>query len=290
MLRAVEIVAQIAPRAFPNYTRAFDAGDAAFAAAGLTTPLRLAHFLAQALHETGGGTVLFESLAYRTPARLLQIFGVGNHTAAIRPEEVDALLGNEQALAERVYGLGNPRKARELGNTLPGDGYRYRGGGLLQTTGRANYKHMGDLCGTDFESTPTLIVDPAHALGPALGEWTQGHLNDAADRNDLHTITRVINGGTNGLAERQALFDQIWTILGTDSPEPWRTATDNPDTRWLQETLNHLGTTPLLLVDGKSGPATTTALKTFQSHHNLTPDGTPGPLTIAALKSALAAT
>ena len=290
MLRAVEIVARIAPRAFPNYTRAFEAGDAALAEKGITTPLRLAHFLAQALHESGGGTVLFESLNYSTPSRLLQIFGVGNHTAAIRPEEVNGLLGNEQALAERVYGLGNPRKAAELGNTQAGDGYRYRGGGLLQTTGRANYRRMGSLAGVDFEGTPTLVVDPAHALAPALGEWAEGHLNDAADANDLHTITRVINGGVNGLAERQALFDRIWPLVSGDSAEPWRAATDSADTRWLQEALNHLGADPLLLVDGKAGPATIAAITAFQRHKGMTADGVAGPLTIAALRDALAAT
>lgn len=66
---------------------------------------------------------------------------------------------------------------------------------------------MGRLAGADFEATPTLIVDPA--LGPAIGEWVEGHLNDAAHRNDILTITRVINGGTNGLADRKALFQEI---------------------------------------------------------------------------------
>ncbi len=289
MLRAIDVVAHIAPRALPNYIHAFDAGDAAFAAAGITTPLRLAHFLAQALHETGGGTILFESLAYRTTTRLLQIFGVGNHSAAIRPDEADALLGNEPALAERVYGLGNPHKARELGNTQPGDGYRYRGGGLLQTTGRANYKRMGDLAEADFETSPTLIVDPAYALAPALGEWTEGHLNDAADRNDLPSITRVINGGVNGLAERQALFDQIWPLLDPSAPAAGQPAAASSDTLWLQQSLNHLRADPPLLVDGKPGPATTAAILAFQTRHNLPADGLAGPRTIAAITAALAA-
>ena len=290
MLRAIDVVTRIAPRAFPNYTRAFDAGDAQFADAGMNTPLRLAHFLAQALHETGRGTVLFESLTYTTPARLLEIFGVGHHTAAIRPEELPDLLGNPEALGERVYGLGNPPKARELGNTQPGDGFRYRGGGVLQTTGRGNYRRMGTLARTDFEADPNLIVDPAHALAPALAEWSEGHLNDAADRNDITTITRIINGGVNGLDERRALFADIWAILGDGTTEAWQTATPDNDTRWLQESLNHLGANPLLLVDGKTGPATTKAITDFQTHHTLTPDGNAGPMTIAAIKTALAAT
>lgn len=288
MQRAVDIVAKIAPRAFPNYVRAFDAGDAAFAAAGITTPMRMAHFLAQALHETGRGTVLFESLRYTTAARLLEIFGVGHHSAAIRADEVPGLLGNEQALAERVYGLGNPPKARELGNTQPGDGFRYRGGGLLQTTGRANYRRMGTLAGVDFEATPTLVVDPAHALGPALGEWTEGHLNDAADRNDILTITKVINGGTNGLNERKALFQEIWALVGAGAPDAWKAADHNEDTAWLQEGLNRVGADPMLLVDGKAGPATEAAVRWFQGLHGLPVDGVAGDQTRAALRDVLA--
>jgi putative chitinase len=287
MLRPVEVVAQIAPRAFPNYTRAFEAGDQAFADAAIATPLRLAHFLAQALHETGRGSVLFESLYYTTADRLLQIFGVGRHSAAIREDEVAGLLRNEAALAERVYGLGNPRKAAELGNTMPGDGYRYRGGGLLQTTGRANYRRMGQKAGADFEGTPNLIVDPAYALAPALGEWRDGSLNDAADRNDIHRITLVINGGLNGLAERQALFATIWPLVSDGSIEPWRVATDDEDVRWLQESLNHLGADPMLLVDGKAGPATAAAVRDFQARHGLTVDGIAGAQTNAAIRQAL---
>ena len=288
MVRVVEIVSRIAPRAVPNYTQAFAAGDAALAERGLTTPLRIAHFLAQVLHETGGGTVLFESLAYTTPARLLQVFGLGTHSAAIRPDEVPALLDNPPALAERVYGLGNPRKARELGNIQPGDGFRYRGGGLLQTTGRANYRRMGTLAGVDFEGTPALVVDPAHALAPALGEWAQGRLNDAADINDLPTITRIINGGVNGLAERQALFDRIWPLAGGGT-EPWRAATGSEPTRRLQEALNRLGAAPPLLPDGKAGPATAAAIAAFQQRNAITADGIAGPQTLAALRDALAA-
>ena len=244
MLRAIEIVAQIAPRAFANYTRAFDAGDAAFQRFAITTPLRLAHFLAQALYETGGGTVLFENLSYTTAARLLQIFGVGHHSAAIRPEEAPGLLNNPQALAERVYGLGNPAKAAELGNRLPGDGFRYRGGGLLQTTGGGNYQRLGDKIGVDLHGQPDLIVDPANALLPALHEWDEGHLNDAADRNDIRTITRVINGGFNGIDGRQAYFERIWAIAGGSAPVPaWQAAAIDNDTVWLQTALNNLGAT-----------------------------------------------
>ena len=191
-----EILKSVAPNAKPNYVDGFTNAQDLLFQFGINTPLRISHFLAQVLHETGGGMVLFENLNYTTPARLLQIFGVGRHSAAIRPEEVNGLIGNPQALAERVYGLGNPRKAKELGNTRPGDGYRYRGGGALQTTGGANYKNMGDLSGVDFYNQPDLIVDPAQVLKPAIHEWDLGKLNTAADKNDIRTITRVIMAAT----------------------------------------------------------------------------------------------
>jgi putative chitinase len=140
MRAVVDIVRSVAPRAYPNYVNAFADGETSLQQFGIVTPLRLSHFLAQVLHETGGGTVLFENLTYTTAARVMEIFGVGRHSAAVWPEEVPALLKNPERLADRVYGLGNPKKAAELGNMRPGDGYRYRGGGALQTTGGSNIR------------------------------------------------------------------------------------------------------------------------------------------------------
>ena len=287
MLRAIDIVSRIAPHANDAYVRAFADGDALLAGHELTTPLRLSHFLAQALHETGRGTVLWENMAYSAP-RILAVFGVGNHSAAVREEEAAGLAYNPPALAERVYGLGNPHKAAELGNAQPGDGYKYRGGGVLQTTGRANYRRMGQKCGVDFEGQPELVVAPAHALEPALQEWTEGNLNAAADRNDIATITRVINGGYNGAQERKDLFDQIWAIAAPDAPA-WQSADAHDDTAWLQKALNTLGASPPLTVDGKTGPATVSAVKWFQGLAGLTADGVAGEITRAAIRQRLAA-
>ena len=211
-MRPIDVVRKLCPRARPSYLAAFENGDALFKQHGITTPLRLAHFLAQAFHETGGLTVEWESGNY-SAERLLQIFGVGHHSAKVTANEATQLAHNGPAIFERVYGLGNPTKAKELGNTQPGDGFRYRGGGILQTTGRANYRRMGQKCGVDFEIHPGLVLSAEHALKPALAEWSEGHLNDAADRDDIRAITRKINGGYNGLDDRQAWFRRIRLLI-----------------------------------------------------------------------------
>jgi len=282
---AAKILAKVAPKAAPNYIRAFENGKDMLEEFAINTPLRVSHFLAQVLHETGGGTVLFENLRYTTAEQLMKIFGVGNHSAAIRPAEVSGLLRNPEGLAERVYGLGNPRKAKDLGNTRTGDGFRYRGGGVLQTTGGSNYDRMGQKAGVDFHEEPNLIIEPEHALKPAVHEWDEGSLNAAADKNDIRTITKTINGGFNGLAQRQRWFDKIWPVASGGASTPaWKRAEVDEDTHWLQEALNDLGARPLLRVDGRYGPATTKAVKWFQSIAELKVDGIAGDVTRASIR------
>jgi len=106
---------------------------------GIDTALELQHFMAQIAHESGGFTVLWEDMRYSAP-RIMEIFGVGKHSAKVTAAESRDLAGKPKDLAERVYGLGNPKKARELGNSAPGDGYRYRGFGPMQITGRADHE------------------------------------------------------------------------------------------------------------------------------------------------------
>lgn len=215
MNRTIAALNRLAPRAHANYREAIRQGAPLFEKHRITTPERMAHFLAQAMQETGSFTVLRESMSYSVP-RLLHIFGQ-RHSAKVTEDEAPALAHNERALSERVYGLGNPTKARDLGNTTAGDGFRYRGNGILQTTGRGNHRRMGQACGVDFEGQPELVSAPEHALKPALQEWTDGNLNIAADRNDIVKITKVINGGDNGLPERKAFFARLLPLLRNDS-------------------------------------------------------------------------
>lgn len=211
IVKTMAALGQVAPGAHRNYLQAIREGAPLFEQHGIKTPLRMAHFLAQAMQETGSFTVLRENMSYSAP-RMLEIFG-RKHSAKVTAAEAPALARNPEALSERVYGLGNPKKARELGNTNPGDGFRYRGNGVLQTTGREAHRRMGSACGLDFEGDPELLTVPEHALKPALQEWTEGHLNVAADRNDIRAITLRINGGLNGFPERQAFFNRLLPLL-----------------------------------------------------------------------------
>jgi putative chitinase len=185
-----------------------------------------------------------------------------------------------------VYGLGNPRMSRDLGNTQPGDGFSYRGNGILQTTGRAKHRRTGTACGVDFEGNPDLVTAPEHALKPALQEWTEGNLNAAADRNDIRAITRRINGGFNGLSDRETWFEKVWPLLRAEGQpaEPWEAGSADDAVKWLQQALNDLGADPKLDVDGRVGPATRRAVKAFQAAAGLVADGIAGPVTETAIR------
>lgn len=281
----IKAVERVAPKAENNYLDAVAQGETLFKNAAITTPLRMAHFLAQALHETGGFRILRENMNY-SAARLIQIFGVGHHSAAVTGAEAASLVGRPEDIAERVYGLGNPHKARELGNSRPGDGFRYRGNGILQTTGRGNHKRVGDAVGVDFETNPDLVTDFRHALKPALTEWTDNTLNVFADKNDIRTITRKINGGFNGLPEREAWFDRVWLLLKAagDPVESFEIGSGQDDVKELQQALNDLGADPKLVVDGRYGPGTKQAVRAFQAAAGIKVDGIAGPVTQAAIK------
>lgn len=98
---------------------------------------------------------------------------------------------------------------KDLGNIMAGDGFRFKGRGPIQLTGRANYQKYGQALGIDFESHPELVAIPSIGLLVACKFWVNNGLNELSDRDDVLTITRRINGGTNGLAERKANLAKI---------------------------------------------------------------------------------
>jgi len=217
-MRAVDLVKKLSPGANPAYLAALEAGDLLLVNYNITTPLRMAHFLAQALAETGGMKITYENMNY-SARRMLEIYGVGHHSSAVTEAEATALAYHPREIAERVYGHNSP-KGKELGNTKPGDGWAYRGTGIMQTTGRYNFRKMGQLTNVDFENHPELVLSAEHALKPALAEWGRGNCNKYADNNDILSISRIINIGNadtkkipNGMTDRQAWLGKVYLLI-----------------------------------------------------------------------------
>jgi putative chitinase len=176
----------------------------------------------------------------------------------------------------------------DLGNTQPGDGPRYKGRGLIQLTGRANYQEYGQALSLDLVGNPTLASDPVISLKIACEYWKRHDLNRFADLDDIKTITRRINGGLNGLEDRKAYLTRAKAALGvlaasnaSSTPPVLRQGDTGAGVQQLQIKLKAAGYA--LNVDGSFGPGTLAAVKRFQAAHQLDPDGVVGPGTWAAL-------
>lgn len=281
----IAAIKKVSPKCRAIYLDGF-ANAALFEQYGINNPLRWTNFICQVMGETGGGTIVQESGSYRAP-RILEIFGVGHHSAGVTPAEATRLAGDGPALFDRVYGLGNPSKARELGNTKVGDGWKFRGIGPLQSTGRGAAKRWGVRCNADFETDPLLMVAPKYIMLPPLLEWQAGNLNVAADADDTRRIRRVINGGYNGMTDVQAWHDKLWPLLQhvpAEAIKPsWAVAHPSNTTEALQVSLNALGYQPKLTTDGRYGPSTRKAVSWFQKANGLRVDGAAGDVTNAMI-------
>lgn len=147
----------------------------------------------------------------------------------------------------------------DLGNVLPGDGPRFKGHGPIQITGRANHRACGAWLGLDLEADPLLLTRPEYGTASAVWFWTQGNgkidLNLLADRGWFKTITRIINGGLNGLSDRRQYWDRNRALLGL----------------------------PPIDLDYEGD-----RIKDFQRERGLTADGVAGPRTFAAVRAAAA--
>lgn len=173
----------------------------------ITTPRRIAGFLSQIGHESAGFTRLTESLDYAAE-RLVPLFGEHriSEADAKRYGRAPGQKANQQAIANTVYGGEWGRK--NLGNTQPGDGWLYRGRGLKQLTGRDNYRRCGIALAEDFITNPDRLLMPVNAALSAGWFWSVNGLNAVADRGDVHAMTKIVNGGVNGLDKRAALYAQ----------------------------------------------------------------------------------
>ena len=101
----------------------------------------------------------------------------------------------------------------DLGNTEAGDGVRFKGRGLIQITGRSNYDACGAALGVDLIGNPDLLAGTGLAARSAGWFWSTKHLNDLADKGDFLTVTKRINGGTTGYADRQAYYQRAQTVI-----------------------------------------------------------------------------
>ncbi len=175
---------------------------------GINTPLRQAHFLAQVGHESAGFTKVEEGLNYSENA-LLAMFG-----KRINPAQARAYgrnndhPANQRMIANIIYANRNGN-----GGVGSGDGYRYRGRGLIQITGKANYAALSGQLSADVVANPDLLTENLQAAMSAAAWWKNHGLNELADQDDVTRITRVINGGTNGLDDRKSRLLKAKGIL-----------------------------------------------------------------------------
>lgn len=169
---------------------------------GIDTPVRQAGFIAQVAHESGNFSRLEEGLNY-SAQRLTQVWPRRFPTL----EAAKPFAANPEALANNVY-------SGRMGNTQPGDGFRFRGRGLKQLTGRDNYTRYARASGFDVVANPDMLLTPEVAADSAGWFWSANGCNDLADRRDWKGLTQKINGGTLGLAERLTLTQRALKALG----------------------------------------------------------------------------
>lgn len=165
-------------------------------AQGIKDPKEQAMFMAQMDHESGGFKTYEENLNYSAKG-LRKTFGKYYKTDA----EASTDARNPEAIANKVYG-------GRMGNVDPGDGYKYRGRGAIQLTGKDNYARAGKALGLDLVNNPDLAKDPVNAAKIAAWYWKDRKLGDAGRAGDVTTATKKINGGTNGLEDRKAKYEQ----------------------------------------------------------------------------------
>lgn len=270
---------------------------------GITSPEELSNLMGQTAVESAGFTRTHEDFRYRSADRAMSV--VGQLRQRHTHDEVAAVLAarDPEATANLFYD-----GRTDLGNTTPGDGWRFHGRGVIQLTGRANYETYGRLVGVDLIEHPELAADPEVSADVAVAYWQQRLKH--VDRTDVEAVTRRINGGSNGYNERveavagwaalitpeliEALRQETLTPGDLLGPEPLqasqpvgapltstlRVGAHGTEVRHLQEQLHELGYDVRL--DGDFGNDTRRAVMDFQRNHDLAVDGVAGPRTLEA--------
>lgn len=240
----------------------------------ITTPQRVAGFIAQCGHESAGFKVLSENLNYSSKA-LNAIFPKYFKRAGRDAEEYHR---QPEKIANVVYA-----NRMENGDTDSGDGWTFRGGGYLQLTGRYNYTEFGRDIGMSAEEATDYVRTPKGAIESACWFWKENNINRYCDNMDILGMTKRINGGTIGLADRMKHWAEAIEVLTGEAPE---VPEDNPEgytvikrgskgeqVKKVQETLG-------ITADGDFGPGTEAAVKAWQAENELMADGIVGPKTM----------
>jgi putative chitinase len=248
----------------------------------ITTDQRIAGFISQCAHESMDFNAMSENLNYREETLnkvFPRYFGPGKRNAAEYAK-------NPEKIANYVYM--DEFRTSKLGNTQPGDGWRFRGRGLKQLTGRDNYTRFAKDYDMTAEEAALWVETKEGALASALWFWNTNKLNAVADTGNVAALTKKINGGDIGLADRQARYAKAMAALGgkidTSAPAAapaastgvLRVGSTGHDVKRMQTALR-------IPSDGQFGPGTEAALKKWQSANGLTADGVAGPKTLAKL-------
>lgn len=279
-----DVLRQLYPNAPQGMINAFaQQAPTVFAAFGISkTQNRLHFFLAQIGHESGGKPIS-ENLNYSAP-RLRQVWPSRFPTEA----STVGFAHEPEALANHVYG-------GRMGNGANnGDGWKYRGRGLIQITGKDGYQNTGansdgdgSLPKLNLVTTPDLALDPAAALQVACGFWAWKKINAKCDAGDFVGVTKLINGGTVGLQERfkwlQKVQDMVAWPLDSSAPPPAEPVLSVPQLKAAQLTLKALGLYDGS-IDGIFGKRSRAALKVFQGQNGLPVNGRLTAATLTALK------
>jgi putative chitinase len=261
----------------------YEAATELFETYEINTPNRIAGFMAQCAHESLDFTRLEENLNYSEKALnsvFGRYFGAGKRDAAEyarKPEKI----------ANYVYQDEFRSKRGAMGNVNDGDGWRFRGRGIKQLTGRNNYTAFGKTVGMSAEEAAEYVATPKGAIESACWFWKTNKLDKWADKGDNVGLTKKINGGTIGLDDRNRRWEEALAILGGEVPAPapkaassaartLRKGMKGDDVKKMQKAIG-------VAADGDFGPGTLVAVKKWQKLNGLVADGIVGPATQAKM-------
>jgi putative chitinase len=247
----------------------------------INTPLRIAGFMAQCAHESADFTRLEENLNYSEKA----LNGVFGRYFGKGKRDAKDYARDPKKIANYVYQDEFRSKRGALGNTNAGDGWRFRGRGIKQLTGRNNYKAFGKSVGITPEEAAEYVATPKGAIESACWFWKTNKLEKYADKDDNLGLTKKINGGTIGLEDRNRRYEEAKAILGgkslpkkkaTSGTRTLRKGMQGDDVKKMQKALG-------VAADGDFGFGTQTAVKKWQTKNGLVADGIVGPATQAKM-------